>query len=59
MSKFKVGDAVTVTDGSMKGLYGTVIGFYAKQDAYLVRFTGSQQMFYNEERIVHWTRRQT
>jgi transcription antitermination factor NusG len=52
--KFKIGDGVTVTTGALKDIYGTVVFYDEKTDQYLVRFTGSQQMFFSEADIVYW-----
>ncbi|CAM3652913.1 hypothetical protein SPPR111872_12760 [Sphingobacterium prati] len=52
--KFKIGDGVTVTTGPMKGMYGVFI-YYDTTMKYLIRFTGTQQMFFNEEDIQLWT----
>lgn len=54
MRKYNVGDGVRVTDGPMQGIYGVVVWFYEKQDKYLVRFSGLQQMYYDEEQILPW-----
>jgi len=51
--KFKIGDGVTVTTGPMKGMYGVFI-YYDVKMKYLIRFTGTQQMYYNEEDIQLW-----
>lgn len=51
--KFKIGDGVTVTTGPMKGMYGVFISYDTKMK-YLIRFTGTQQMFFNEEDIQLW-----
>ncbi|WP_270089119.1 hypothetical protein [Sphingobacterium sp. SYP-B4668] len=51
--KFKIGDGVTVTTGPMKGMYGVCI-YYDVKMKYLIRFTGTQQMFFNEEDIQLW-----
>src|SRR5690606_34195547 len=51
--KFKIGDGVTVTTGPMKGMYGVFI-YYDSKMKYLIRFTGTQQMFFNEEDIQLW-----
>lgn len=51
--KFKIGDGVTVTTGPMKEMYGTVI-YYDTKMKYLIRFTGTQQMFFAEEEIKLW-----
>ncbi len=55
MSDFAIGDGVTVTEGPMKGLYGVVVYFYEKEHQYLVRFGGSQQLYYDPAQIVPWT----
>ncbi|WP_018157054.1 hypothetical protein [Demetria terragena] len=57
MQKFKVGDGVTVTEGPMKGLYATVVWFYDKKEQYLVRFSGTQQVYFTEDQIVPWSDR--
>src|SRR5690606_9897828 len=51
--KYKIGDGVTVTTGPMKGMYGVFI-YYDTKMKYLIRFTGTQQMFFNEEDIQLW-----
>lgn len=55
MSRFNVGDGVRVTDAPLTGVYGTIIMFDEKQQMYLIRFTGQQQMFYPEDVIVPWS----
>lgn len=54
MDKFKVGDLVEVPDSSMKSVPGVVVYFDEKQEKYLIRFGGSQQLFYSENEIVVW-----
>ncbi|MDV4149442.1 hypothetical protein R0131_01195 [Clostridium sp. AL.422] len=54
MGKFKVGDGVTVIDGPMKGIYGTVIYLNKKKEQYLIRFTANQQFYYYEDQIKLW-----
>ncbi|MBO0594894.1 hypothetical protein I2485_14365 [Nesterenkonia sp. E16_7] len=54
MSEFANGAAVSVIQGPMKGLYGTVVFHDETEHKYLVRFTGSQQMFYDPDQIVLW-----
>ncbi|QQU05262.1 hypothetical protein [Myroides odoratus] len=51
--KYKIGDGVTVTTGPMKGMYGVFI-YYDTKMKYLIRFTGTQQIFFNEEDIQLW-----
>lgn len=51
--KFKIGDGVTVTTGPMKDMYGVII-YYDKDMKYLIRFTGTQQMFFAEVDIKYW-----
>ncbi|MGO1560912.1 hypothetical protein CZ771_02860 [Actinomycetales bacterium JB111] len=55
MNTFSIGDGVTTTDGPMKGQYGTVVYLDEKEQKYLVRFAGTQQMYYPEDEIVAWT----
>lgn len=55
MDRFSIGQAVTVAEGPMKGLYGIVIYLYEDEQKYLVRFSGSAQMYYYENQIVEWT----
>lgn len=54
-SRFRPGDGVRVTDGPLAGIYGTIIMFDDRQQKYLVRFTGQQQLFYPEDVIVPWS----
>lgn len=51
--KFNLGDGVTVTTGPMKGMYGVII-YHDKKMKYLIRFTGTQQMFFDEDEIKLW-----
>ncbi|MFS0749806.1 hypothetical protein [Oceanobacillus sp. 1P07AA] len=53
MDKFKIGDMVTVDDKHMP-VVGTVVYIDEKRERYLVRFGGSQQMYYAEEQITLW-----
>lgn len=54
MERFKVGDMVGTTEGSMQHIPGTVVYFDQENEKYLVRFGGSQQMYYAEDEIVPW-----
>lgn len=54
MGKFKIGNSVTVTEGSMKGIFAIVVFLDEKQQKYLIRFSGNQQMYYEENQITLW-----
>ena len=54
MEKFKIGDMVETTEGSMQHIPGTVVYLDQENEKYLVRFGGSQQMYYAEDEIVSW-----
>lgn len=52
--KFKIGDGVSVTTGPLKGMYGTIIYYDEKPAKYLIRFTGTQQIYFSESEIIFW-----
>lgn len=52
--KFKIGDGVSVTTGPFKGMYGTIVFFDEETSKYLIRFTGTQQIYFSEAEIVFW-----
>ncbi|SEI91245.1 hypothetical protein SAMN04487995_2518 [Dyadobacter koreensis] len=52
--KFRIGDGVSVITGPLKGIYGTVIFFDEETSKYLIRFTGSQQIYFSEGEIIFW-----
>ncbi|MGJ9413351.1 hypothetical protein ACHAAC_11655 [Aeromicrobium sp. CF4.19] len=54
MDEFAVGDGVTAKGGPMKGLYGTVVWFYEDKDQLLVRFGGTQQMYFTADELERW-----
>ncbi|WP_265455568.1 hypothetical protein [Enterococcus sp. HY326] len=53
MKQFKIGDGVTPLDGPFKGIYGVVV-FYDEKEQVLVRFTGSQQLYFAEMDLRLW-----
>jgi hypothetical protein len=54
MSSFSIGDGVRAKDGPMQHLYGTVVHFREDDDTILVRFGGSQQLYFGEDEIEPW-----
>ena len=54
MSKFKVGDMVTVYFGKIP-MIGTVVFIDKERQQYLVRFNATQQMYYAEENLQAYT----
>lgn len=54
MSRFSIGDGVRTTGGPMEHQYGTVVYFREDDDTILVRFGGSQQMYFREDELEPW-----
>ena len=38
----------------MRGIYGTVVWFYEEKQQVLVRFSGSQQMYFPPDELRRW-----
>ena len=55
MSSFSIGDGVRATDGPMQHQYGTVVYFREDDGTILVRFGGSQQLYFREDEIEPWS----
>lgn len=55
MDPFKLGEGVTATSGPFKGIYGVIVFYDEKQEKYLVRFTGQQQLYYPANEIILWS----
>ena len=55
MDSFKLGEGVTATSGPFKGIYGVIVFYDEKQEKYLVRFTGQQQLYYPANEIILWS----
>ncbi|MFQ6324177.1 hypothetical protein [Lactococcus garvieae] len=49
MNKFKIGDVVLLPKESYKGIVGTIIQI--NKEKYLVRFNGTQQLYFQEEEL--------
>ncbi|KIO95755.1 hypothetical protein [Levilactobacillus brevis] len=53
MQSFKVGDVVTILATKV---IGTVIYFNEKDNKYLVRFNGTQQLYYADTELVPYSK---
>jgi len=53
MQSFKVGDVVTILATK---IIGTVIYFNEKDNKYLVRFNGTQQLYYADTELVPYSK---
>ena len=54
MDTFAIGDGVRAKEGPMMYQYGTVVYLREDDGTYLVRFGGSQQMFFRPEELEPW-----
>lgn len=54
MATYKIGDGVRTKDGPMMHQYGTVVYLREDDGTYLVRFGGSQQMYFRAEELESW-----
>jgi len=54
METYSIGDGVRTTDGPMKHQYGTVVFFREDDGTYLVRFGGSQQLYFRADELEPW-----
>ena len=54
MTSFEIGDGVRVTVGPLQHQYGVVVYFREDDGTYLVRFGGTQQMYYAPGEIEPW-----
>ncbi|MDT2827719.1 hypothetical protein P7H59_04525 [Enterococcus viikkiensis] len=57
MEKFELGESVTVTTGPFKGIFGIIVFYDTKQEKYLVRFTGQQQLYFSPDEIILWSKK--
>ncbi|WP_198684014.1 hypothetical protein [Brachybacterium sp. YJGR34] len=55
MSTYAIGDGVRATEGPMQHQYGTVVYLREDDGTYLVRFGGSQQMYFRAEELEPWS----
>ena len=55
MSNYSIGDGVRAKSGPMQHQYGTVVYFKEDDGTILVRFGGSQQLYFREDEIEPWT----
>ena len=54
MSSFSIGDGVRTKSGPMQHQYGTVVHFREDDGTILVRFGGSQQLYFREDELEPW-----
>lgn len=54
MDSYKVGDGVRTKAGPMQYQYGTVVYLREDDGTYLVRFGGSQQMYFRADELEPW-----
>ncbi|MBM7710488.1 hypothetical protein [Enterococcus xiangfangensis] len=55
MEQFKLGESVTVTNGPFKDIYGVIVFYDKRQEKYLIRFSGQQQLYYSVDEIILWS----
>lgn len=54
MKEFNIGDLVHLPEEQYSNIAGTVIYFNKKTNQYLVRFNGSQQLYFSSEQLSIW-----
>lgn len=54
MEKYTIGDGVRAKNGPMTHQYGTVVYLREDDGTYLVRFGGSQQMYFRADELERW-----
>src|SRR5690606_2971724 len=54
MPSFSIGDGVRATGGPMQHQYGTVVYLREDDGTILVRFGGSQQLYFREDELEPW-----
>lgn len=55
VEQFKLGESVTVINSPFKGIYGVIVFYDKRQEKYLIRFSGQQQLYYSADEIILWS----